>query len=505
MAFKHNTSLTSDGVLQQGDYESTSGHLLDSQAEGDLIVADSTTTMTRLEAGAADTVLTSDGTNPSYNKLTTDNLTDATLVTETDTIAGNDNDTTIPTSAAVKDYVDNQVSGTTLTFEDDATVTGSVDLDAANLKVLGGTNVTTNRTAANEITVNLDADISVTSVTASTAISVPNGGTGATSFTDAGVLVGNSTGAIQATSAGTSGQVLTSNGAGVDPTFQDAGGGIDLQTFTSSGTWTKPGGATMVMVEVIGGGAGGGSGAKAGSGVSTRGGGGSGGSTAMYFLFGASELNSTETVTIGAGGAGGASVTTDSTNGNVGTDGGNSTFKSIHHAYCFGGDASTTYYNLGYAAGYWNSASSPSWGSTGGLGATSPAGAGVGPTYSGLKTGGGGSGAGIDSSDNDYAGGDGGLPTSDWLDRNMYRLRGPAYPGGTSGASGGAAGSNGSDGTNGGGGGGGGSSATGDAGAGGNGGYPGGGGGGGGGARNGVGNSGAGGNGADGRVRVWTW
>jgi hypothetical protein len=170
MAFKHNTSLTSDGVLQQGDYESTSGHLLDNQAEGDLIVADSTTTMTRLGAGAADTVLTSDGTNPSYSKLTTSNLTDATLVTETDTIAGNDNDTTIPTSAAVKDYVDNQVSGTTLTFEDDATVTGSVDLDAANLKVLGGTNVTTNRTAANEITVNLDADISVTSVTASTTV-----------------------------------------------------------------------------------------------------------------------------------------------------------------------------------------------------------------------------------------------------------------------------------------------------------------------------------------------
>ena len=230
MAFKHNTSLTSDGVLQQGDYESTSGHLLDSQAEGDLIVADSTTTMTRLEAGAADTVLTSDGTNPSYNKLTTDNLTDATLVTETDTIAGNDNDTTIPTSAAVKDYVDNQVSGTTLTFEDDATVTGSIDLDAANLKVLGGTNVTTNRTAANEITVNLDADISVTSVAATTPISPSSGGTGANTFTDAGVLIGNGTGAIQATSAGTTGQVLTSNGAGVDPTFQDlsTGGGVTI-------------------------------------------------------------------------------------------------------------------------------------------------------------------------------------------------------------------------------------------------------------------------------------
>jgi hypothetical protein len=246
MAFKHNTSLTSDGVLQQGDYESTSGHLLDNQAEGDLIVADSATTMTRLESGAADTVLTSDGTNPSYNKLTTSNLTDATLVTETDTIAGNDNDTTIPTSAAVKDYVDNQVSGTTLTFEDDAAVTGSIDLDAANLKVLGGTNVTTNRTAANEITVNLDADISVTSVTASTAISVANGGTGATSFTDAGVLVGNSTGAIQATSAGTSGQVLTSNGAGVDPTFQDLATGAQVTT----GSYTGDGNTSQAITGV---------------------------------------------------------------------------------------------------------------------------------------------------------------------------------------------------------------------------------------------------------------
>lgn len=501
MAFKHNTSLTSDGVLQQGDYESTSGHLLDSQAEGDLIVADSATTMTRLGAGAADTVLTSDGTNPSYNKLTTSNLTDATLVTETDTIAGNDNDTTIPTSAAVKDYVDNQVSGTTLTFEDDATVTGSVDLDAANLKVLGGTNVTTNRTAANEITVNLDADISVTSVTASTAISVANGGTGANTFTDAGVLIGNGTGAIQATSAGTTGQVLTSNGAGVDPTFQDSGGGIDVQTFTSSGTWTKPGGATMVMVELIGGGGGGTSGQKGVAASNRYAGGGGGSSGVTYFTFAASELSSTETVTIGAGGTGGASVTTDNTGGINGTDGGTSIFGSTALATCHGGLGIYSSWYVGKIGSGAASNNGYTWGHYGANGGQGNFGNGY-TGKSGIKTGGGGGGGGIDTGDTDHAGGTGGAPNVSFPNYTMSSVTDLA--GVSGGTAGGGAGSNATAGSGGGGGGGGGNH-TGNAGAGGNGASPGGGGGGGGSSTNSVGNSGAGGNGGDGRVRVWTW
>jgi len=332
-----------------------------------------------------------------------------------------------------------------------------------------------------------------------TDIGVEHGGTGVSSFTDAGVLIGNGTGAVQATSAGTSGQVLTSNGPGVDPTFQNAAGGsFDVQTFTSSGTWTKPSGATMVMVEVIGGGGGGASGRKGASGTDRRAGGGGGCSGVTYNIFAASQLSSTETVTIGAGGTGGASVTTNSTNGNGSTDGGTSIFGSTALATCVGGKGISTYYSAGGGSAAFSSTPGYTWGqwgAVGGNGSSSTNGA------SGVKTGSGGAGGRIDTGDTEYSGGDGGAPNVDYINYNMTGIIA------LSGGSGGAVGVNGSNATagSGGGGGGGGANHTGDAGSGGNGASPGGGGGGGGATTDSAGNSGAGGNGGDGRVRVWTW
>ena len=63
--------------------------------------------------------------------ITTTHIADATLVTDTDDIANNDNNTTIPTSGAVKDYVDTHdanIGSDTLTFTNktfDADATGN--------------------------------------------------------------------------------------------------------------------------------------------------------------------------------------------------------------------------------------------------------------------------------------------------------------------------------------------------------------------------------------------
>lgn len=107
----------------------------------------------------------------------------------------------------------------------------------------------------------------------------------------------------------------------------------NFQEFTASGTWTKPSGATFVMVEAWGGGGGGGSGRRGAAASARHGGDGGGGGAYVQRLFRASDLGATETVTIAAGGAGGAAQTVNSTNGINGTAGGNTTFGSWLTAY----------------------------------------------------------------------------------------------------------------------------------------------------------------------------
>lgn len=159
------------------------------------------------------------------------------------------------------------------------------------------------------------------------ALPVTNGGTGATTLTANNVILGNGTSAVQLVAPGTSGNVLTSNGT----TWTSAAGpaGVDVQTFSSGGTWTKPAGATFVMVECWGGGGGGGSGRRGAASSARFGGGGGGGGGKTTRLFKASDVGSTETITIGAGGSGGAARTTNDQNGANGTNGGNTTFGSL--------------------------------------------------------------------------------------------------------------------------------------------------------------------------------
>ena len=131
--------------------------------------------------------------NSSLTGITTSQLAAASVVTESEGIASNDNDTTLPTSAAVKDYVDTNVTAQDLDFQGDGG-TGAVDLDSQSLDIAGGTNITT-AASSQTLTVNLDSTISgLTSVTS-------------TGFT--GNLIGNVTGNTSGSSGSCTGNSAT--------------------------------------------------------------------------------------------------------------------------------------------------------------------------------------------------------------------------------------------------------------------------------------------------------
>jgi len=142
---------------------------------------------------------------------------------------------------------------------------------------------------------------------------------------------------------GTNGHYLQTNGSGVT-SWQAASGSAFtpvVNNYTASTTMADPGaGCTLIRVRGIAGGAGGGSGRKHTSAAGR--GGGSGGSAGAFMdvQFPYSSVSSWPvTITIGAGGAGGAAVTSNSTVGNNGTAGGDTSFGAI--VVLKGGDGGT--------------------------------------------------------------------------------------------------------------------------------------------------------------------
>jgi hypothetical protein len=160
---------------------------------------------------------------------------------------------------------------------------------------------------------------------------VGNGGTGATTLTANSVVLGNGTGVVQVVTPGTSGNVLTSNGITWISTAPTSGSGVaNVQSFTTSGTWTKPSGyaaGSRVMIQAWGGG---GSGAKGAS----NGGAGGGGYNERWVTL--SAMGATETITIGAGG------TAVTVNG-VGNTGGTTSVGSLCSAYGGGPGSGSTF------------------------------------------------------------------------------------------------------------------------------------------------------------------
>ncbi len=171
-----------------------------------------------------------------------------------------------------------------------------------------------------------------------------------------------------------------------------SGSTVDFQSFTASGTWTKPSMSANSMVLVRGWGQGGGGG-RGGAGDGGGGGGGGGYSQSWFLL---SQLGATETVTIGNAANG---ATADNTDGTVGS---NSTF-GTHLTALGGGGGGGAGANLSGGGG----GGSDIWG---GFASATPVGASVGAV--GAASGGAGGtspvSAGGASAIADYFGGAGG-------------------------------------------------------------------------------------------------
>lgn len=282
--------------------------------------------------------------------------------------------------------------------------------------------------------------------------------------------------------------------------------GINVQDWSSSGTWVNPSPTIPRLVRVFGQTAGSGGGAgRRGAAATIRGGGGGGAPGVPFETWMlTTDLPATVPATIGAGGLGASAVTTDDTDGAAGGNGGATSFGAAVTTYRAGQTNSSTGGGRGGTTGVAAGGGSNAGGGTGGAAsATGTVGGNastVNLTNGGILNGGtgGGAGGGITAAESTSAGGAGGT---------VAGYLGGGAGGASTGAAGGAPPANpapGSGGLGGGGGCGGNTIGTVAGGAGAAGGFPGGGGGGGGGSTNGA-ASGAGGAGAGGWLRVVTF
>lgn len=190
---------------------------------------------------------------------------------------------------------------------------------------------------------------------------------------------------------------------------------VDIQTFTSSGTWTKPTGAKKVHVQAVGGG---GSGAGGNDNADRASGGGGGEYREAWFD--ADDLGSSETVTIGAGG-------TAATNGN-GVAGSDTTFGSELTAKGGAAGTRTTFSTattggnggspLGTLNTMWGAGASAAIGGSGIYSGAGGGAAGAGTPYAGgssIYGGAGGAGAGTSAASGGTSvyGGNGGASSAD--------------------------------------------------------------------------------------------
>ena len=105
--------------------------------------------------GAVETAMVAD------DAITLAKIADAVFVTESEGIGSNDNDTTLPTSAAVKDYVDSQDTAQDLDFQADSGGALSIDLDSETMVFAGTANEIETSGSGNTVTIGLPDNVTI--------------------------------------------------------------------------------------------------------------------------------------------------------------------------------------------------------------------------------------------------------------------------------------------------------------------------------------------------------
>ena len=114
-----------------------------------------------------DNVMSGDATMADTGVMTISNdavtlakIADAVIITESEGISSNDVDTGFPTAAAVKDYVDSNLTAQDLDVAADSG-TGAVDLDSQSLTIAGTSNEIETSASGQTITVGLPNDVTI--------------------------------------------------------------------------------------------------------------------------------------------------------------------------------------------------------------------------------------------------------------------------------------------------------------------------------------------------------